>query len=135
MNNYVFCLLFVFVLISNNFAFGTNQDIPILKIDQSFEEKQYEINVEQQVMITADLSNGMDREQQFAYLVQIKHENGLVVSLSWLTGTLAVGQSFTPAQSWTPAVPGIFIVEIFVWESVENPTALSPPLAMKVVVV
>ncbi|MFQ6025324.1 MAG: hypothetical protein ACE5JT_02265 [Nitrosopumilaceae archaeon] len=123
------------VLLSNNFALGTNQDQTILKIDQPFVEKQYEISVEQQVMITADISNGQDREQQFAYLVQIKNENGLVVSLSWLTGTLAVGQSFTPAQSWTPTVQGTFIVEIFVWESVDNPTALSPPLAMKVDVV
>ena len=91
-----------------------------------------EVAVDQQVQVTADLVNGQDRDQPFAYLVQIQDGNGVTVSLSWITGSLAPGQSFTPAQSWTPSTAGAYTVQIFVWESVDNPTALSPPVTTSV---
>lgn len=93
------------------------------------------IEVDNQVMIVADLSNGQDRNQKFAYIVQILNENDIVVSLSWLTGSLSAYQTFSPAQSWTPTQAGTYTVQIFVWESVDNPTPLSHPLLLTVSVV
>lgn len=93
------------------------------------------IEVDNQVMIVADLSNGQDRNQKFAYIVQILNENDIVVSLSWLTGSLSAYQTFSPAQSWTPTQAGTYTVQIFVWESVDNPTPLSHPLLLTVNVV
>jgi hypothetical protein len=84
------------------------------------------VSVDQQVQIASDLSNGQDREQKFAYLVQIQDESGVTVSLAWITGTLTAGQSFSPALSWIPDAPGSYTATVFVWESVDNPTALSP---------
>ena len=86
--------------------------------------------VDEQIMIMADISNGQDQEQNFAYLTQIKNEDGVVISLSWLTGSLSPHQSFSPAQSWTPTEAGTFHIQIFVWESIDNPEALSPSLSM-----
>ena len=86
------------------------------------------VNLDQQVQITADLANGQDREQAFAYLVQIQDSEGVTASLAWITGSLSAGQSFTPALSWTPDNPGEYKITAFVWESVDNPTALSPPI-------
>ena len=85
------------------------------------------VSVDQQVQITCDVSNGQDREQPFAYLIQIQDANGVTVSLAWITGSLSPGQSFSPALSWIPEETGTFDVTAFVWESVDNPTALSPP--------
>ncbi|HVZ62278.1 MAG TPA: hypothetical protein VG896_01170 [Candidatus Nitrosotalea sp.] len=82
----------------------------------------------QQIQVTADLTNGQDRDQPFAYLVQIQDANGVTVSLSWITGTLTAGQSLNPAQSWTPQSSGTYTAQIFVWQSIDNPNALSPPL-------
>ncbi len=82
----------------------------------------------QQVQVTADLANGQDKDQPFAYLVQIQDANGVTVSLSWITGTLTAGQSLNPAQSWTPTASGTYTAQIFVWQSIDNPNALSPPL-------
>lgn len=92
------------------------------------------LTVGNQIMITADISNSQNTQQPFAYLTQVKNENQ-VISLSWLTGSLSPRQSFSPAQSWTPTESGLYTVEIFVWESVDNPEALSPPLSMTVTVV
>jgi len=90
------------------------------------------VSVDQQVQISADLANGQDREQAFAYLVQIQDANGVTVSLAWLTGSLSAGQSFSPALSWIPTVGGQYTATAFVWESVDNPTALSPPVSITV---
>ncbi|MDE1830064.1 MAG: hypothetical protein KGI25_07060 [Thaumarchaeota archaeon] len=88
--------------------------------------------VNKQVQIVADVTNGLDRDQPFAYIVQVLDNNGVVVQLSWLTGTLTAGQSLSPSQSWTPTTPGNYTAEIFVWSGITNPDALSAPLVMKI---
>jgi len=105
------------------------------RIVDAFGSELDEVSVDQQVQITADLANGQDRDQSFAYLVQIQDEDGVTTSLSWITGSLAPGQNLNPAQSWTPTSPGTYNVQIFVWESVDNPDALSPPVSTTVDVV
>ena len=92
------------------------------------------LTVGNQIMITADISNNQNTQQSFAYLTQVKDEHQAVISLSWLTGSLSPSQSFPPAQSWTPTESGLYVIEIFVWESIDNPEALSPPLSMTVTV-
>ena len=54
------------------------------------------VSVDQQVQITADLTSGQDRDQDFAYLVQIQNEDGVTIALSWITGTLGAGATFSP---------------------------------------
>jgi hypothetical protein len=90
------------------------------------------VSIDQQVQLTADLSNGQDKDQPFAYLVQVQNENGVTVSLAWITGSLSAGQSFSPALSWIPTEAGSFTATAFVWESVDNPTALSPSVSTTV---
>ena len=93
------------------------------------------VSVDQQVQITADLTSGQDRDQDFAFLVQIQNEDGVTVELSWIAGTLGGGATFSASQSWTPSETGSYTATIFVWESVSNPTALSPQLSITIDVV
>jgi len=88
--------------------------------------------VDEQIMIMTDISNNQDVQQNFAYITQVKNDNGVVISLSWLTGPLSPRQTFSPAQSWIPTESGVFHIQIFVWEGINNPDALSPPLSMTV---
>jgi len=88
--------------------------------------------VDEQIMIMADISNNQDIQQNFAYITQVKNDNDVVISLSWLTGSLSPRQSFSPAQSWIPNEPGNYYIQVFVWASIDNPEALSPPLFMTV---
>lgn len=94
-----------------------------------------EVTVDQQVQIAADVSNGQSKDQAFAYLVQVQDENGVTVSLAWITGSLTAGQSMSPALSWTPSTAGTYTATVFVWESVDNPTALSPTTSVTIDVV
>ncbi len=88
--------------------------------------------VDEQIMIMADISNTQDVQQDFAYLTQVTTDENVVISLSWLTGSLSPKQSFSPAQSWTPIESGTFHIHVFVWESINNPVALSPPLSITI---
>jgi len=45
------------------------------------------------------------------------------------------GQSMSPALSWTPSDSGSYTATVFVWESVDNPTALSPTTSVSIDVV
>ncbi len=84
------------------------------------------VSIDQQVQITADLTNTQDKDQPFAYLVQIQDSDGVTVSLSWIDGSLTPSQSFSPSQSWIPTAPGEYTITVFAWESLTIPTALSP---------
>jgi predicted secreted hydrolase len=90
------------------------------------------IEVGKQVQIAADLKNNQDFEQEFAYIVQVQDEKGVTVSLAWITGVLSAAQSFSPSLSWTPSEAGNYEATIFVWESIDNPSALSPTLSLKI---
>ena len=104
-------------------------------IVDAFDNALASVSVDQQVQITADLTSGQDRDQDFAYLVQIQNEDGVTIALSWITGTLGAGATFSPSQSWTPSETGSYTATIFVWESVSNPTALSPQLSITIDVI
>ena len=82
--------------------------------------------VNEQVLIQSELTNIQKKKQPFAYIVQIKDSEALTVSLSWVTGELPPEDSFKAAQSWIPDAQGMFTVEVFVWESIDNPNAISP---------
>ena len=105
-----------------------------LKIVNSVGTTLTSVGVDQQVQLTADLKNGQDKVQPFAYLVQIQDESGVTVSLSWLTGSLSSEQMLNPSQSWTPTMSGTYKVTAFVWQSVSDPVALSPPVSIDVTV-
>jgi hypothetical protein len=105
------------------------------RIVDAFGSSVAEVTVDQQVQIAADVSNGQSKDQAFAYLVQVQDENGVTVSLAWITGSLTAGQSMSPALSWTPSASGSYTATVFVWESVDNPTALSPTTSVSIDVV
>ena len=105
-----------------------------LKIVNSVGTTLSTVGVDQQVQLTADLKNGQDKVQPFAYLVQIQDGDGVTVSLSWLTGSLSSEQMLNPSQSWTPTMSGTYKVTAFVWESISEPSALSSPISIDVIV-
>ena len=105
------------------------------RVVDAFGSSVAEVSSGQQVQIAADVSNGQSKDQAFAYLVQVQDSNGVTVSLAWITGSLTAGQSMSPALSWTPDASGSYTATVFVWESVDNPTALSPTVSVDIDVV
>ena len=91
-----------------------------------------QVNVNQQVQISADIKNNQEIAQTFVYIVQVKDQYGAVVSLGWISGSLNPNQTFSPSLSWVPKVSGVYTAEIFVWESFVQPDALTEFVTMKI---
>ena len=91
------------------------------------------IIVNQQVQITAKITNTQENIQDFVYIVQIKDENDVVVKLGWITGSLTKHQSFSPSLSWTPKHSGAYAVEIFVWDSLLRQDALTNYVTLEII--
>jgi hypothetical protein len=91
------------------------------------------IIVNQQVQITAKITNAQDENQDFVYIVQIKDENDIVVKLGWISGSLTSYQSFSPSLSWTPKESGVYTAEIFVWDSLLYQDALTRSVILEII--
>jgi hypothetical protein len=90
------------------------------------------VNVNQQIQISADITNHQTKSQNFVYLVQIKNNSDIVVSLGWISGQLTPDQQLSPSLSWTPDISGEYIAEIFVWEGLKNHNALSEYVKLQI---
>jgi len=88
------------------------------------------ITTGKQVHITSDIANGQTHEQKFAWIAQIADERNKIVSLGWIDGVLNPESAFSPSASWIPEQEGRYTATMFVWESLDNPTALSPPISI-----
>ncbi|QUC64888.1 hypothetical protein NsoK4_00975 [Nitrosopumilus sp. K4] len=124
--------------ISSNTFIGTVvaplERVPIgnARIVDSFGNNISQVKIDQQIQIASDIANNNVVSQPFTYLVQIQDSNNSVVSLSWITGSLETGQTFSPAVSWIPTSSGKYTATVFVWNSLTKPTALSPPVEFSI---
>ncbi len=83
------------------------------------------VSVEQPVLIQTTVSNNLDEEQPFVYIVQVKDENEFTVMLTWIKGNMFAKNSFSTSISWTPESEGDYNIEVFVWKSIDEP-GMSP---------
>jgi len=120
----IFGIMLVFTILLNP-VFALLQldrvDITNPRLVNAFGSKISEqVNVNQQVQISADIKNNQEKSQKFVYVVQVKNQNGVIVSLGWISGVLNSGQTFSPALSWTPKRSDAYTAEIFVWDVSEE---------------
>ncbi len=94
------------------FADATGNQIPTPKLDE-------------RLQIITHIQNNQEFPQGFTSIIQITDENGIVVSLSWITGKMDGAQDFELSQSWTPRQSGDYTIETFVWKSLDDTTPLS----------
>ncbi|MDW7642018.1 MAG: hypothetical protein SCG72_06415 [Nitrosarchaeum sp.] len=122
----IFAVLIIFIILFNP-VFATTQlekmNISNVRlVDASNNKLPNQINVNQQVQISADVKNNQEKNQNFTYIVQVKNQEGIVVSLGWISSTINAGQTFSPALSWAPKISDVYTVEIFVWEAADDGT-------------
>lgn len=96
----------------------------IILNDQSGREVFHAV-ADQVVLIEASLKSWSVRDQQFAYVVQIKDANRVTVLLAWLNGQIQRNEELKVSQSWVPE-EGHYFIEAFVWAAIDNPDPLSP---------
>ena len=92
-----------------------------------------EVKVGQQVQIKDNIRQPMCNDQQeFVYIVQIQDQNGATVSLSWIEGMFEQGKPMNFSLTWTPFILGNYTIQRYLWQSIDNPNALEPPVSKTV---
>ena len=92
----------------------------------------YSIN--NQFQIVGSVTNQQPYHQEFAFLFQIKDDQGVVISISWIIGQISPNQTLDVSQSWMPKKSGQYFIETFVWESLGDASPLSQPLSTSIFV-
>ncbi|MFQ5920440.1 MAG: lamin tail domain-containing protein [Nitrososphaerales archaeon] len=77
--------------------------------------------------IKSEIVNRFGEERSFAYIVQIKDEEGFTVFLSWVEDlTILPNRTIKPAIFWLAEERGSLLVETFIWRSLNSPEVLTP---------
>ncbi len=79
-----------------------------------------------QMQIVGTIENQINYEQEFIYFFQIKNSDGEIISLSWIQGKLSPNQILNISQSWIPEQSDSYILETYVWNSLNELIPLSP---------
>ena len=87
-----------------------------------------------QMQIVGTVTNNHDFKQKFVYLFQVKNNENYVESVSWIQGEISPNQILDVSQSWIPKESGEYQIETFVWNSINDSTALSPTMSTLITV-
>jgi len=94
----------------------------------AFEECEGITKVGDRVGIKFQLNNdqGVLMHEPSFVIIHIKNSGDYTVQLSWMQVLLEPKEEMEVLQSWIPEATGQYMVDIFFWESLDNPVALSP---------
>ncbi len=134
-----FFVIFLLILLpfQNVFALEGTERIELRNprlVNAFGESVSQNINTHQQVQVQTDVTNKQNVPQNFAYIVQILNEDKVTLKLTWFAATLNPHQTLSPAISWVTDNPGTYTAEIYVWDSIKEAYALTPPIELKIIV-
>ena len=72
-------------------------------------------------------NNHFVESQSFSYLLQITDSEGVIISLSEISGNLGPRQAMDNTLSFKPSSYGTYTATAYVWNDVVTPTALTHP--------
>ena len=87
-----------------------------------------------QLQIVGTIENQLNYDQEFIYFFQIKNSDNSVLSLSWIQGKLSPNQILDISQSWIPEKSDNYVLETYVWNSLNDFIPLSPPISTSIIV-
>jgi hypothetical protein len=85
-----------------------------------------ESNVGGTITIAASIANIVETPQNLVVIVLVKDQEGITEQLAWREYALDSKKQIILNQDWIASKPDNYIIEIFVWSSIENPSVLSP---------
>ena len=114
-----------FVIVEGESELAPDTEPEIVDVEPEIVVPSDGISVGSEIKIESDIVNQQSGSQIFAYIIQIKDESGAPLSISTVIGSLGQGQTLTPTISWTPSEPGIYVAEIFLWNTLDDANPLA----------
>jgi hypothetical protein len=86
------------------------------------------------MQIVGSIENQINYDQEFIYFFQIKNSDGIVTSVSWIQGNLSSNQLLDISRSWIPEKPDSYILETYVWNSLNDLIPMGPSTSLLITV-
>ena len=90
------------------------------------------IKIGQEVLVLPEITNLLDQRQSLAFILQIKDAVGFVESLASISISMPPNGRFSPSLSWTPMKTGDYEATIFLWDSINSLSPVSPPQRLSI---
>ena len=119
------CIIIFFLSISG-YLFSQKAESPYLKVITKNANIPLK-STKATVQIVGTIENQINYDQEFIYFFQIKNPDNSIISLSWIQGKLSSNQILDISQSWIPKNSGNYVLETYVWNSLNELIPLSPP--------
>ncbi len=104
------------------------------KIVTQFGEEIRVLSSGSRLAVQSQLFNKQPKEQEFVYIVQIKDNDGVIEHIAYISSSIQAKDNVILAQSWTPMKRGNYTIEVFVWDNLDKPVALSGAKVIRVIV-
>jgi hypothetical protein len=118
----VVAAILLFVTLPEVFASAAVSVTGLVFLDKNGEPVQ-NVKLGDKVSVQSSLNTNNQTKQTFVYIVQVQDSDGYAVFLAWASGTLQNNQ--TSSVSWEPENEGRYIVQAFVWTSIDSPAPIS----------
>ena len=109
------------------------QTLPI-SFSDSFGNPLESLVSQTQMQIVGTIENQLNYDQEFIYFFQIKNSDNSVLSLSWIQGKLSPNQILDISQSWIPEKSDNYVLETYVWNSLNDFIPLSPSISSSIII-
>jgi hypothetical protein len=86
------------------------------------------------MQIVCSIENQINYDQEFIYFFQIKNSDGIVTSISWIQGKLSSNQILDISRSWIPEKSDTYILETYVWNSLNGLIPMGSPTSFLITV-
>ncbi len=104
------------------------------KVVSQFGEDIRVLSIGSRLAIQSELFNKQPKEQRFVYIIQVIDNDGFVEHIAYISASMQAKSGAVVTQSWTPMKRGNYTIEVFVWDSLERPIALSWMKVIRVIV-
>ncbi len=104
------------------------------KVVSQFGEDIRILSMGSRLAIQSELFNKQPKEQRFVYIVQVIDSDGFVEHIAYISTLMQAESGAVVTQAWTPMKRGNYTIEVFVWDSLEKPIALSGIKVIRVIV-
>lgn len=104
-------------------------DNSLIRLSDSFGNQLSSFSVNNQLQIVGTIKNSQEHKQSFVYLFQVKNSDDTTESIAWIRGELDAHQTLDVSQSWIPKNTGTYEIQTYVWDSLNDPTALGPEMS------
>lgn len=104
-------------------------DNSFIKLSDSFGNELNSFSINNQLQIVGTITNSQEHKQSFVYFFQVKNSDDSTESIAWIRGELNAHQTLDVSQSWIPKKSGDYEIQTYVWNSINDPTALGPEMS------